>query len=246
MQRETAPVARARRRPRWIPWTAAVTAFALFAALGTWQLQRAQEREAVVEAIRDGEQRAPAPLPVSRAEAEQRAWQPVWTEGHFLGDRQFLLDNRTVAGEVGFAILTPLRTPDDRLVLIERGWIAAEGREPARSIELESEGRIRVEGHLWLPEHGPRLLPALAEGEADWPRMTTRVDFAALGEALGEPLEPYVLRPQQALGPGLRVRSVEPRFGPERHIGYAFQWYALALTVLIVTAVLAVRIRRKG
>lgn len=233
------------RRPRWLPLLMSILAFSVFAALGNWQYQRAGEREAELAAIAAAEHQPPLPLPPAAA-FEAVAWRFVQLEGRFLGERQFLLDNRTLDGEPGFGVLTPFALADGRVILVDRGWVPAEGRAPAQSIHLPAaaEDVGTVVGRLWRPEAGLAIGPALAPG-GDWPRTTTRVDYAALGDALGRSLEPGVVRIEEPAPWTLRPRAVQPRFGPERHLGYAFQWYALAATVLVVTGVLLLRSRRQ-
>ena len=53
-----------------------------------------------------------------------RAYRPA---GHFRPDRQFLLDNRSHAGEPGYEVLTPLELADGRALLVDRGWVAFTG-----------------------------------------------------------------------------------------------------------------------
>lgn len=229
-----------------MPLVAATAAFALFASLGTWQVQRAAEREAEVDAIAAAEEQPPLPLPENDV-IPALAWQFVAIEGQYRPERQFLLDNRTLDGETGFVVLTPFRLDDGRLVLVDRGWVPADGREPAGTIRLPAaaESVSTLVGRLWLAESGFSIGPALAATGNDWPRKTTRVDYKALGDALGDELVPAIVRLEADVPGRLRPRPVEPAFGPERHIGYAFQWYALAATVLIVTAALLVRTRRR-
>lgn len=235
------------RRPRWLPWLAAGVAILAFVGLGTWQVERAQQRAEQAERIAAAKNAAPQPLPETRAEQRARAWLPVRVRGRYLDERQFLLDNRQVDGRLGFAVLTPLVTPDGRTLLIERGWVAAERREPAAPVKVPDErtGAITLVGTLWPAGGGLGIGRALAKGADDWPRVATRIDYVALGGALGRNLEPYVVRLRRPDGPELQRRTVEPSFGPERHIGYAFQWYALALTVLVVTLLLGWRKGRK-
>lgn len=237
-----------RRRPRWLPLTAALLTLLVFAGLGGWQVQRAGEREQALAAIAAGDDRPARPLPTERAGLEALAWYRVRVEGRFLAGRDFLLDNRLVEGRPGFDVLTPFVLDDGRTVLVDRGWVPADGRRPAEPIHLDPAGEQvdAVRGRLWRPESGLALWPALARDEGGWPRIATRVDYTALGEALGRELVPAVIRVEEPAPWAFEPRPVEPRFGPERHLGYAFQWFALAFTVLAVTVILLIRTRHKG
>lgn len=231
-------------RPRWLPWIAAALAITLFSGLGGWQLQRAAEKRAVIASLEDERQPVLERLPETPAELRWATRREVRIEGRYEGDRQFLLDNRILEGRPGFDVLTPLVVEDGRYVLVDRGWVAAgPGREPVEPVGLGGDERVTVEGRLWLPEPGIALGAAVAPGEG-WPRLVTRVDFAALEEALRRDLVPAVIRAKGDAPWLFRPRDLQPRFGPMRHYGYAFQWFALALTVFAVACILEWRRRR--
>ncbi len=231
-------------RPRWLPWIAAGLAVALFSGLGTWQLQRAAEKRAIIASLEDNRQPVLERLPGTPAALREAARREVRIQGRYAGERQFLLDNRILEGRPGFDVLTPLILDDGRRVLVDRGWVAVgPGREPVESVGLAVAERVTVDGRLWLPESGIALGAAVTPGD-DWPRLVTRIDFAALEEALGRDLVPAVIRAKGDAPWLFRPRDLQPRFGPMRHYGYAFQWFALALTVLAVACILGWRRRR--
>lgn len=231
-------------RPRWLPWIAAALAVTLFSGLGVWQLQRAAEKRAVIASLEDSRQPALERVPGTPAALRDAARREVRIQGRFEGKRQFLLDNRILEGRPGFDVLTPLLLDDGRRVLVDRGWVAAgPGREPVESVGLAVDGPVTAQGRLWLPESGIALGAAVAPGEG-WPRLVTRIDFAALEQTLGRDLVPAVIRAKGDAPWLFRPRDLQPRFGPVRHYGYAFQWFALALTVLAVACILEWRRRR--
>lgn len=237
------------RRPAWLPLAAAAVCALLFVGLGTWQLQRADDKQALIAAIERGADAPAVALPQESGALAERAWRRVRVQGRFLAGRQFLLDNRIHEGRAGFDVLTPLLRPDGRAVLVDRGWVpAGPRREPQAPIALDAPGSVTVTGRLWLPEAGLALGPALAPVAGDeprWPRLVTRVDYAAMGRALGRDLVPAVVRADGEAPWVLTPRPPAPAFGPARHYGYAVQWFALALTVVAVTLILRLRRRRK-
>lgn len=217
---------------------------ALFSGLGIWQLQRAAEKRAVIASLEDERRPALERVPGTPEALRGAARRAVRIHGRYAGERQFLLDNRILEGRPGFDVLTPLVLEDGRRVLVDRGWVAAgPGREPVESVSITLDDRVMVEGRLWLPEAGIALGDAVTPGD-DWPRLVTRIDFAALEAALGRPLVPAVIRAEGEAPWLFRPRDLQPRFGPMRHYGYAFQWFALALTVLAVACLLEWRRRR--
>lgn len=232
-------------RPAWVPLLAATAAFVLFCGLGVWQVQRAGEKRALIARIERGAAAPVRALPADADELRRLAYARVRARGEFRAQRQFLLDNRIHEGRPGYDVLTPLVLADGRTVLVDRGWVpAGPRREPQVPVALAAAGPVTVSGRLSLPEPGIALGPALAPG-GGWPHTITRVDYAALERALGRELVPAVIRADGDAPWVLQPRGLEPAFGPMRHYGYAVQWFALALTVVVVTGALSWR-RRRG
>lgn len=233
------------RRPRWLPWIAALAATVLFTTLGLWQLDRARQKGEWVAAIERGDRVPAVALPADPGEFGALLWQRVRATGRLRGDRQILLDNRIHDGRVGFDVLVPLVRGNGDVILVDRGWVPADrGRNPARPVGLQRDGEVEVRGRLWRPGRGFALGPALG-GHRGWPRVATRIDYEELGAALGMALLPAVIRADPSLDWALEARPLRPRFGPMRHVGYAVQWFALALTVIAVCAFFRLRVRRR-
>ena len=77
--------------------------------------------------------------------------------------------------------------------------------------------------------------------------LLTRVDAAALGTALGLALPARVLRldPASTLGYTRDLEVLANTLPPERHRGYALQWFGLAGAVLVVSLFLSFRRQRQ-
>ena len=231
---------------RILPWLAAALAVVLFSALGFWQLQRADEKNALIHALERDERTPVQRLPTEASALEGLAFRRVRLQGRFRAQRQFLLDNRILEGRPGFDVLTPFVLADGRTLLVDRGWVAAGAdREPVQPVGLRADSRVRVEGRVWLPEPGIGLGEAVAPG-SEWPRLVTRIEFPALEEALGRSLVPAVIRASGSAQWLFEPRDLRPTFGPRRHYGYAVQWFALAVTVIVLACILQWRHRRKG
>ena len=89
-----------------------------------WQRDRMQQKLALRAALDAAVAQARVPLP---ATAEWGAWRfrPVTVSGTFDAEHQILLDNKIRGGRVGYDVITPLVLSDRRIVLVDRGWIAA-------------------------------------------------------------------------------------------------------------------------
>jgi len=225
---------------------AAVGATAAFTGLGLWQLERARAKAAIERRLEASGGPVQTALPRNADALAAVEYTRVRIRGRFLPQHQLLLDNRTVEGRPGFDVLTPLQLADGRTILVDRGWVEMDARRrPQRSIELAKTGEVTVSGRLWRPDPAIGLGPAIAPGEG-WPRVITRVEYETLETVLGRELERAVIRADGDAEWIFRARSLEPAFGPDRHVGYAVQWFALALTVVVVAITLSVRRGLRG
>jgi len=214
--------------PRLLPTLVLLPALAGLVALGQWQLRRSAEKRGQDAAFARGDD-APVVLPAMPADVAR--YLHVRASGRYLADRQFLVDNSTQGGMAGYRVLTPLERADGIVLIVDRGWVpagASRARLPAVAVDT---GEREVAGRLDLPpEAGIRLEAA---PEAGWPRRVSFPHLDALAATLGRPVYPRLLL-LDAAAPDGYLRAWQPGgLTPERHLGYAVQWFALALTLLV-------------
>lgn len=235
-----------------LPPLAGIAVVVLFVHLGTWQLQRAEEKRAVQAAFAGAAESVPIEDIVSGGRGSDGdggavLYQPVSASGRYLADRQFLIDNMILDGHVGYFVVTPFEWSRNRpLLLVNRGWLP---KGPAADVEAAigidaAEAAGTVTGKAGnLPRVGIRAGEPFA-GAADWPRIANWPTLEELASALNREVLPFVLLADPEPD-GKLVRSWEPRqAGPMRHIGYAVQWFALAAAV-VVTAFVVYRKKRE-
>jgi surfeit locus 1 family protein len=203
----------------------------LLLSLGAWQLDRAGQKRDLFADFAASEQAVPLDG-ASGGIGELRRYAPVRATGKYLPDRQFLLDNMVEASRAGYRVLTPLLMDDGGMVLVDRGWIPRDfSTELAPDIGVDDRRRT-VTGRLdQLPRPGIVLESELAPG---WPKVVQFPTPDELSGALDTRLVPGLLL-LDATEPDGYLRNWRPSdFGPEQHLGYAVQWFALALTLVIL------------
>ena len=210
----------------------------VFLRLGSWQLERKAEKEALFEAF------AAAPeLSLEMALAQEREFARVEAHGRFDPRRHLLLDNRIWNGRAGVHVLTPFTLDDGRTVLVNRGWLPlAADRRSLPEVPTDGSGRTLRGRLVRPPAHGPRL------GDADvlvadrWPQLVTYFDLDAAAAAVGKPLLPWLVQLDAAEAGGFEDRQWRPAvMEPAVHGGYAVQWLALLATTLVIWIVLGLR-----
>lgn len=219
----------ARFRPGWLPSLLVLALLPLLIGLGCWQLQRAEDKRALLDE-QAAQARAPALSLVELESAGRPAFRRVRLAGHFDGRHSLLLDNRQRDGRVGVELLQPFfDRASGRWVLLNRGWLPWPDRRTPPAFETP-DGELQLLATLYRPPGSSFLLGAGAPGEG-WPRLVNAVDAAGLWRELGRAGLADELRlqpgPASYLGDWPLVSM-----GPEKHLGYAVQWFALAATLL--------------
>lgn len=234
-----------RKRELVIGWALAVLAIALFVRLGQWQLQRAVEKQAMLDASAQVLARR-APVALGQAANRDRIHDYDWAAGtgRFAGKGPLWLDNQQRGGRAGVHAYRVF-LPDNaaRPILIDLGWLPLPPTRAMPAIALP-EGRIEVRGLLVPPpSSGLALGSGIARQGDGW--VLTRVDMEVVSRTLDlqPPLAPRVLRLDPALPLGYErdLQLLANTLPPERHRGYALQWFALALAVLATALILTFR-----
>lgn len=225
-------------RPGLRPSLMVAALLVLLIGLGLWQLDRAEQKRALLAEFEARPQQAAIRLDAGLEAGPDWRYRQAWARGRYDPAHQFLLDNRVHQGRVGYQVLTPLRLAhSDTVVLVNRGWVP-QGRTRADlpPLPVDSEGVVTVEGMIDFPPADPFRL---GEGEArapGWPKVLQQIDFELQSQQLDARLLPLVLLlgPDQPDGFVRRWAPIPEEFGPARHVGYAVQWFALAVALVIL------------
>lgn len=228
--------------PRLVTTLAAGAGIALAVALAAWQLGRAHEKEAAAARIGALASRPALQLTAAAVEVRDVEWRQVTARGRFEPGHAVLIDNRVRRGAAGYHVVMPLALEGgNRYVLVNRGWIAGT-KDRSRLPEVKTpDGTVEISGLAVTPSgRFLELSPGTAEGRV-WQNLT----LERYRNAIPIPLQPFVIQQESPLDDGLAREWDPPDFGVNTHYGYAFQWLALALTLLVFYLVTHVRRRTK-
>lgn len=208
--------------------------------LGFWQLERAQQKRHYFE--RTEQLIDSQPLDVqSLFNQVQLSQQPVQASGKLLHQYTFLLDNVTFNGRVGYNVIVPMLVDDyqRKLVLINLGWVASTGYRDLLPNLQQWQGAVEVIGNLHQPTSNPFTLTAIEV--ADWPKVIGELNIQTMTEQLAQEIENLtllksIIRVSPFNSVGYQKQWLWVNMSVEKHLGYAMQWFALAFTLLILTA----------
>lgn len=209
---------------------AAALIVAVLAALGTWQLERRSWKLALIDRIETRVHAAPAPAPGreewSRVTAADHEYRHVAVTGVFLNDRETLVAASTELGP-GFWVLTPLRASGGTVVLVNRGFVPTDRRDPASRRAGKIAGETTVTGLLRMTEPDGAMLRSNDPSAGRWYSR----DVAAIAAARGlTDAAPYFIDANAGSGgPDSPVGGLTVIRFHNNHLVYAITWYSLAL-----------------
>lgn len=218
-------------------WTLlALAGMAVFISLGRWQLGRADEKRDLFAAFESGS-RVGIELPSNLVPLDR--YQRATTAGRYDPSRQFLLDNMTHDGVPGLHVLTPLLRDDGSVVVVDRGFLPSRGRRSDLPDIPVDDAPRRVSGRM---DYLPRPAVELGTGPtAGWPRLISFPRVEDLATALGLPVHPQVLLLDAGEPDGFLRDWRPPGMTPDKHVGYAVQWFGLAAAVFATWFILSLR-----
>lgn len=208
-------------------------------ALGVWQLERRAWKHELIARIDARIHAAPVPAPVGPVTAEDAEYLRVQATGLFDHNAETLVQAVTARGG-GYWVLTPLRTPDFT-VLVNRGFVPTESRDPVTRMAGQVEGEVTITGLLRVTEPDGGFL---RDNDPAADRWYSR-DVAAIATARGVSVVPYFIDADATPNPGgLPVGGLTVVSFRDNHMSYALTWFALAAGMLACT-VLVIRHDRR-
>jgi surfeit locus 1 family protein len=211
----------------------------LFSSLGVWQYHRAQEKRLLIQA--HAERQSQQLIGYNRIfdKNQDARFYSVYLQGHFDNQHQLLLDNKTLDGQLGYEVYTPfLLEGSDKAILVDRGWVPAnQDRHILPAIEPVQD-LITIKGVLNTPPRYFSLGGMTERSNSPFPLRVQYINIPELTAILGLSLPPYIVWLDPADVHGFKRQWKVNLVGPEKHVMYTVQWFAFALSLLVIFVVL--------
>jgi surfeit locus 1 family protein len=211
--------------------------------LGYWQLSRAQEKQQRLEVIASNQNQVVTDLSLI-GDAEINQFSNVELEIELASRKNILIENKIQNGKLGYHVVNLIQDVASRqYLLVNRGWV--EGL--ANRTEVP---KVELPASYWQVK--ARLYPVNSDvlsGDAEIEEFGNSIRvpvldssvLSGLEQLLAVEIKPYVLRIDAQDSHALAVDWAWVSMLPEKHLGYAFQWFALSLAFLIVSLFVLVK-----
>ncbi len=233
-------MAQLRFEPRVLPTVATLLLLAALVRLGVWQADKGERRAAEIAQHSLRAQLGPYAIGAQLVEPDLLQDAPVTVRGTYEPEHQFFVDNRQEGGKPGVHVVTPLRIEGSTVrVLVNRGWVGwAQGRQVLPVVPTPA-GLVQVSGVATVPHNKNFfLMPSHAES---LPRLWNQLDVARFAHEGADPVQPVVVLQGKADAADGLVRNWQaPEDRVAKHQSYAFQWFGMAVALLVFYGVASV------
>ncbi len=219
-------------RPLPVMTVAATLALLLLIGLGTWQLQRRAEKHEILAQIEARRIMEPAPVEILLPVGDYAIFRPATAAGTFLHEKEaYVSEARTDTGPTrpGVRVMTPLQLMDGSLILVDRGWVPLDQRDPSTRTQGQVDTEVTVEGSFRRSAPGSTFTPPPDLKQRTWFRRSATDIAVGLGLTLRSPLI-FEATSRVPGGPEPLPTAVNI---PDNHLNYALTWFALAVVLAV-------------
>ena len=220
--------------PRVLPTLAAIIVFPILLSLGFWQLHRGQTKQALESQFALSANSAPLNYQKAVSNLQKYQFHNIKVSGDYLNDKQLLLENRFHQHQLGYEVITPLKLPNNDVVLVNRGWIPGLTNNVSPTLS-PVKGNLTITGRIIIPQQKIFKLGSLSYENQAWPRLIPNISWETIKQAMpNTKLSPFIIQLDPKSKNGFTREWKPVTLSPQKHFGYAVQWFAMAVTVLII------------
>ena len=226
----------------------------LFLSLGFWQLDRAKEKDNIIQLYQERQASAPEKLEsFLNTDIKNTHYKKYKVTGRYI-NKTFLIDNKIKNKKPGFNVISLFRLNiTNEIIAVDRGWIQMKGdrKNIHKNFEFLNNQNIEkdvqeINGYIFPRDKSYTIGDISTDN--NWPRLLQAVNFEAIEDTIDE---------KDSLVSGVVFRlGLENKFGFDRsweiismssakHLGYAFQWFAMAIALIVLTVLFFKRKRNE-
>ncbi len=231
------------RKPPFWATVLTIIGVLILCGLGTWQIKRLSWKQNLLAQIEQEHARDVSRIIIEPSDitADMNMQRGV-IYGTFDHDHEIAIAPRTHEGTPGYHILTPLLLQDDSIMIVNRGWVPLDKRAIDTRPESRVSGKTKVTGIFRTPQKPNIFVPQNAPNQGQW----YRIDINDIQNHIGkDEIKPVILYAEATDNQNLLPLSsaTKPQLN-NNHLQYAFFWFSLAVTLIIIYILRFVRTKK--
>lgn len=232
--------------PQRLTWlVVTVLACATFVSAGLWQRGRGDDKAEFLRAFEAALRAEAVPIETALATPPSLPRPVAGLLRRVEAAPWLMLDNSRRGAEVGLRAIAVYASSSGQTLLVDFGWLPM---PPGRRLDVLDRPPALLEARgllVALPGQGLRL------GSNPWPEAVSQVlltylDEAEIARAIDAAPYPGLLRldPAIEIGYARDLDALPNTLSPEKHYGYALQWFGFATAVAVIFILLSFRKNR--
>lgn len=222
-------------RPMLWPSIFSIITFIILCCFGTWQIKRLYWKEALIQRYITESQSKPISNLSEVSNSELNEFKAVEISGKFLHNNEIYITGKTYEGNAGFHVVTPFKMENNKIVLINRGWVSEGYKNPNKRKFSLTKGLVKLKGIIRYPQNKGYFVPENDGKNGFWFTIKPNQIFDFINITSNPIIDKYyidALRIGEKLTLPIGVDG-KPKFR-NQHLSYAITWYGLALSLLFV------------
>ena len=220
-------------KPKLIPSLVTTLLLPVLFFLGAWQSDKAQQKKDLLT-IYDARATEPSAwIKSNRINGEEYRYKKIKVRGQFDVTHQILLDNRVLDSKAGYHVITPLKIEKSEMyVLINRGWVPVGDDRSLVPILSAPEGLQEVDGIATLP---PSKFYTLEKNQSsqEWQTVWQNIDLNLFQKKTHIQVQPLIVQMSKNSSGSYVYDWSRPDLRVNTNLGYAFQWYGMAVLLVM-------------
>lgn len=222
-------------KPGLIPTIVFLLILPVLLRLGFWQLDRAEEKRALIEQFKQQNELGPLFIKDTFKSDEKLNYRAAKIEGKYNSAKQIFIDNKIYQGKAGVYVMTPFKLKNSKYsILVNRGWVPMGFDRSVLPKVKTPTNYLALSGKIKTLGKKPFMVGDQFQSNQGWPALMQWVNFEYIGDKSGLKLLPYIFLLDEKEQSGY-VRNWKPVvMQPEKSTSYAVQWFALAIALVII------------
>ena len=222
-------------KPMLWPSIFSILIFTMLISFGTWQVKRLFWKEALIQDYLTQSKSNPITIANELDKSSINEFKSIVILGRFIHDNEIYITGKTYEGNAGFHVVTPFKMENNKLVLINRGWVSESYKNPDKRKFSLTKGLVKLTGIIRHPQQKGYFVPENDGKNGFWFTIIPEQIFDHINITSNPIIDNYYI---DALRIGKKLTlpigvDGEPKFR-NQHLSYAITWYGLALSLLFV------------
>ncbi len=222
-------------KPLFVPTLFLIIVFPILIFLGTWQINRLIWKEDLIKFYQNQSSSDYLQLSKKKILSEDIEFRKVKLKGYFLNKKEIYISGKTYEGNIGFHVITPFKIKNNEIILVNRGWVSENYRDPNKRRFSLIYNKTEINGIIRYPQKKGYFVPDNEPKKGFWFTINPKEinKFLRLkNEVVVNQFYIDALKDEGKIKLPIGA-NINPNLR-NQHLSYAITWYSLALVLIVI------------